>query len=48
MVNSNMLCPHCKKHELELSLPDYPWDEEQWICPGCDSTFIFEETNENR
>lgn len=30
-------------HALELCPSDWPWNEEFWICPKCDSTYVKEE-----
>ena len=35
-------CTKCN-HQLELCPADYPWNPQYWICPQCDSTYIFEE-----
>ena len=34
-----MICPHCKKDNLELSAGDYPYSVEHLICPRCCSTY---------
>lgn len=39
------IIPHkCNKcgQDLELGIDDFPWKEEHWICPKCDSTYIIE------
>lgn len=37
-----MKCDKCE-HELELCPADWPWHEEYWICPNCESTYVKEE-----
>jgi len=37
-----MKCEKCG-HECELCAADWPYNPDYWICPNCDSTYIFEE-----
>ncbi len=34
-------CEKCST-ELELCPADWPFNPDFWICPQCDSTYIFE------
>jgi hypothetical protein len=35
-------CQKCNA-ELELCPADWPWHEDYWICPKCDSTYCYKE-----
>lgn len=37
-----MNCERCQT-ELILCPSDWPWNPDFWICPECDSTYIYEE-----
>lgn len=37
-ANSVSFCEICKE-TLELCLADYPFNEDYWICPKCESTY---------
>lgn len=33
-----MNCERCNQ-PCELCLADWPWNDDYWICPKCDSTY---------
>lgn len=35
-------CEKCGE-ELDLCPADWPWYEDYWICPGCESTYCVDE-----
>jgi len=37
-----MKCERCQ-HECELCLADWPWSDDYWICPNCESTYYIED-----
>lgn len=43
--NMEHKCEKCNS-VLELCPADWPWNEDYWICPKCDSTYVFEKINE--
>ncbi len=43
-----MKCERCDA-ECEFCIANWPWNIDFWICPICDSTYVFEEEeNENK
>ena len=40
-----MICIKCKS-ALLLCPADHPWNPDFWICPECESTYIYEEDEE--
>lgn len=40
-----MECERCGEACI-LCLEDWPWNEEYWICPKCDSTYVKESDEE--
>jgi len=34
-------CARCK-HNLDLCPADWPWNPTYWICPECESTYVYE------
>ena len=39
-----MDCERCSV-SCELCPADYPWNEEYWICPNCESTYVKEKND---
>lgn len=34
-----MICPNCNQAQLKLISADFPYNEEHYQCPDCDSTY---------
>lgn len=45
MMNQMTKCPRCGG-ELHLCPANWPWNPDYWICVDCDSTYVFEVSNE--
>ena len=43
----NYNCEKCG-HELDLCPADFPWHEDYWICPECESTYVYTERDEKK